>query len=337
MRSWVVVCAVALLFAGCEKDRAGGAGQAGVVRLGYFTNVTHAQALVGHREGQFAKALGATRLDVKQFNAGPTAMEALISGSLDMSYVGTGPAINTFLKAGKELRIIAGAVNGGASLVTKTAKTPQELKGKKIASPQLGNSQDIALRHWLKMRGLTFSESGSADVTITPIQNADILALFQRGALEGAWVPEPWASRLVLEGGGQVLLDERELWPDKKFATTVLVTTRKFLETRRQDVDAVLRAHVALTQEWSANPEAFSKRVNEAFSAAVGKPLPDAVITEAFKRIEPAAEPPVNAITEAAKHANDLGFVPSANIEGIIDEQPLRKVTGPKTDAVPGG
>ena len=219
-------------------------------RLGFYPNITHAQALVGHDEGVFARALGDIKLEVSQFNAGPAAMEALSSGSIDFSYVGSGPAINTYLKGGRELRVVAGAVNGGAVLVAKTASSPQELKGKVVATPQFGNTQDIALRHWLKAQGLSIAEDTKGDVRVTPIANPDILSLFISGRLEAAWVPEPWGARLITEGGGHLLVDERDLWPNGAFPTTVLVTTTKVLQTRPQQVEAIVRAHVALTERW---------------------------------------------------------------------------------------
>lgn len=319
----LLLVAVCLLTTGCKKD-ASGEGPAPVLRLGYFPNVTHGQALVGDHEGHFARAIGQTRLEVKQFNAGPAAMEALVAGSLDVSYVGSGPAINTFLKAGRELRIIAGATNGGAVFVTRTARSAQELKGKQLATPQLGNSQDIALRHWLRTQGLSFGGSReTADVTITPIANADILALFQRGSLEGAWVPEPWAARLIAQGGGQIFIDERTLWPDGKFPTTVLVTTQKFLDRNRATVEALLRAHVELTRQWQADPAAFATRVNAAFAKHAGAPLDEAVLKDAFSRMEPAIEPPAQALQTAAKHAQELGFAPAGDTAGMVSTQLL--------------
>ena len=299
-------------------------------RIGFFPNITHAQALVGNDEGAFARALGDIKLDVKQFNAGPSAMEALSSDSIDLTYVGTGPAINTYLKGGRQLRVVAGAVNGGAILVTKTARSAQDLKGKTVASPQLGNSQDIALRHWLKAKGLTIADDAKGDVKVTPIANPDILSLFLSNRLAAAWVPEPWGARLIAEGGGHLLVDERDLWPNRAFPTTVIATTTEVLRARPQQVAAILRAHVELTRQWQADPANFARKANEAFGRLTGKKLSDAVLKDAMSRIEPTVQPLPGAMAEAAKHAQELGFVSSSDVSGIVDTSVLNTVLAEK-------
>ena len=311
-----------LVVGGCKKEQsqADKGGASAPLRLGFFPNITHAQALVGQDSGDFQKAVPG--LESKTFNAGPAAMEALSAGSLDASYVGTGPALNTFLKGGRELRILAAAVDSGAVLVTKTARSAAELKGKTLASPQLGNTQDIALRHWLEQQGLKVNQ----DVTVTPLSNADILGLFISGRLEGAWVPEPWGARMVAEGGGHILLDERDLWPQRRFHTTVLVTTRKALEQQRGALKQLVRAHVALTRQWQQHPETFLPRVNAAFGKLAGKQLPPAVLAEAFSRLEPALQVMPEQLQQAADHARQLGFLPEANLEGLVDTTLLNEV-----------
>ncbi|MDY7233158.1 ABC transporter substrate-binding protein [Hyalangium rubrum] len=312
---------------GCKKSGGEASGDANAaLRLGFFPNITHAQALVGHTEGLFAAEPGVGKLEVKQFNAGPSAMEALVSGSLDVSYVGTGPAINTYLKAGRELRIISGAVNGGAVLVTRNAKSAAELKGKKLGSPQIGNTQDIALRHWLKQQGLSVATDSGGDVQVVPLSNPDLLAQYIQGGLEGAWVPEPWGARMVAEGGGQILVDERDLWPDRRFPTTVLVTTKKVLETRRPQVLALLRVHTRLTERWRTEPEAFTTSVNTAFGKLTSKPLAPAILKDAFSRLEPSLDPVPSAMAEAARHAKELGYLPSDDISGLVDSSLLEEV-----------
>jgi len=320
-----------LPLAACKKG--GGSEPGAPLRLGFFPNITHAQALVGHAEGEFARALGTTKLEVKQFNAGPAAMEALAAGSLDVSYVGPGPALNTFLRGGKELRIIAGAASGGAVLVTRTAKSAKELVGKRVATPQLGNTQDIALRSWLKAQGLAIAPSGESRpdaVSVTPLANPDILAQFQRGQLEGAWVPEPWGARLLAEGGGQLLLDERTLWPGGRFPTTVLVTTRKVLEARPAELKALLRAHLSLTGRWETDPRGFARAVNTAFAQVVGKPLPDATLQDAFSRLQPSLDPLPAALATNAAHAHALGFLQGEDLTGIVDTRLLDEVRAAK-------
>ncbi|HLK99612.1 MAG TPA: ABC transporter substrate-binding protein [Myxococcaceae bacterium] len=304
---------------GCKKSGGDAADATAPLRLGFFPNITHAQALVGHNEGAFTAEPGLGKLEVKQFNAGPAAMEALVAGSLDVSYVGPGPAINTYLKAGRELRIISGAVNGGAVLVTRNAKTPAELKGKKLGSPQLGNTQDIALRHWLGKQGLSVTADKGGDVQVVPLSNPDILAQYLQGGLEGAWVPEPWGARMIAEGGGQVLVDERELWPERRFPSTVLVTTKKVLETRRPQVLALLRVHARLTERWTADPAAFATAVNAGFAKLTTKPLPEPVLKEAFSRLEPSLDPVPAALAESAGHAKALGYLTADDISGLVD------------------
>ncbi|PTL84556.1 ABC transporter substrate-binding protein [Vitiosangium sp. GDMCC 1.1324] len=332
MRSGFLVAGLAalcLMVGGCKKEQGGEQGAAkqaatkeSPLRVGFFPNITHAQALVGNGSGAFQQAVPG--IELKMFNAGPAAMEALASGSLDASYVGTGPAINTFLKAGRELRIIAAAVDGGAVLVTKTARTPAELKGKTLASPQLGNTQDIALRHWLAQQGLKVGQ----DVTVTPLSNPDILGLFLNGKLEGAWVPEPWGARMVAEGGGHILVDERDLWPERRFHTTVLVTTAKTLKERPEQLKKLLRAHVELTRQWQQQPDAFISRVNEAFGKVTGHPISEPVLKDAFSRLEPALEAMPGQLQQAAEHAKQLGFVPSADLSGLVDTSLLKEVMG---------
>jgi NitT/TauT family transport system substrate-binding protein len=322
-RSRLVWGLLALLAAGsgsgCKKSGGDAADPNAPLRLGFFPNITHAQALVGHNEGTFTAEPGIGRLEVKQFNAGPCAMEALVAGSLDVSYVGPGPAINTYLKAGRELRIISGAVNGGAVLVTRNAKSPAELKGKKIASPQIGNTQDIALRHWLQEQGLSVASDKGGDVQVVPLNNPDILGQYLQGGLEGAWVPEPWGARMIAEGGGQVLVDERDLWPERRFPTTVLVTTKKVLETRRPQVLALLRAHVKLTERWTSDPAAFTASVNAGFGKLTTKPLPEPVLKDAFSRLEPSLDPVPSALAESARHAKELGYLTGDDISGLVD------------------
>jgi NitT/TauT family transport system substrate-binding protein len=196
------------------------------LRLGYFPNVTHASALVGVGAGIFADKLGPdVRVETKSFNAGGAAIEALFGDAIDATYVGPNPAINGYVKSkGQALRIVSGATSGGAFLVVRPEiGGAADLRGKKLATPQLGQTQDVALRSWLKAQGLRTDAQGGGDVSVLPQENAQTLELFKSGDIDGAWVPEPWATRLVQEGGAKVLVDERTLWPDGKFVTTQLV------------------------------------------------------------------------------------------------------------------
>src|SRR5262245_30025002 len=251
--------ALALLACACSRDsgEAGAPAAATPLRLGYFANVTHAPALVALERGLFAEALGpGVALEPHAFNAGPEAVEALFSGALDATYIGPNPAINAFARSrGEAVRIVAGCTSGGAALVVAPAITaPAQLRGAKLATPQLGNTQDVALRSWLAQQGLAATLEGAGDVAVLPQANAQTLETFRAGEIQGAWLPEPWASRLVLEAGASVLVDERSLWPDGRFVTTHLVVRTAFLREHPELVAALLRAHVAAVDFANASP-----------------------------------------------------------------------------------
>ena len=237
------------------------------VRVGYFPNLTHSQALIGLARGDFERALGSTaRIDAKAFNAGPSVIEALFAGEIDLAYIGPNPAINGFVRSGGEaLRVIAGATSGGAAFIVRPQagiESPADLDGKRLASPQLGNTQDVALRAYLADHGLSTTESGGT-VQIIPTANPQILDLFRRGEIDGAWVPEPWATRLMVEAGGQLFLDERDLWPDGEFTTALVIARTAFLETHPDLVRAWLEAHVEITLWEQAHPDEAKRLANE--------------------------------------------------------------------------
>ncbi|HSA52529.1 MAG TPA: ABC transporter substrate-binding protein, partial [Yinghuangia sp.] len=213
------------------------------LRLGFFANVTHATALVGVKEGFYAKELGSTKVTTTVYNAGPSAIEALKAGSIDATYIGPNPSISGFTSTnGELLRIVAGATSGGASLVVKPdIGSVADLKGKKVATPQLANTQDVAARAWFAAQGFTTDIKGGGDVSIVPTENALTLNLFKTGEIDGAWLPEPWATRLVQEAGGKVLVDERSLWPNSRFVTTNLVVRKAFLDKHPDTVEALIR------------------------------------------------------------------------------------------------
>src|SRR3954453_10740921 len=228
-----LLSATALTACGDDDDKASATGEAATIRLGYFPNITHAPALIGVNKGYFAEALGgSTKLEAKTFNAGPAAIEALFSGAIDATYIGPNPAINGWAQSkGTGLKIIAGSTSGGAGLVVKDGiNGPADLKGKKIATPQLGNTQDVALRSWLKQNGLTADQQGGGDVSVLPQDNATALQAFAQGAIDGAWVPEPNLSRMILESKGKLLVNEKDLWPNGQFVTTHLVVSQTFLK-----------------------------------------------------------------------------------------------------------
>lgn len=308
----------------------GGGSEVPTLRLGYFPNITHATALVGVDDGIFARQLGATRLETFTFNAGPAAIEALLSGSLDASYVGPNPAINAYVKSrGEAVRIVAGATSGGAFLIVRPDITSAaDLRGKQVASPQLGGTQDVALRTWLTAQGFKTDAAGGGDVSVLPQENAQTLERFRDGALAGAWVPEPWASRLVLEGGGKVLVDERDLWPGKQYTTTVLLVRREFLEKHPDRVEALLRGHVEATKWLTANPDEARKRVNTALEKLTGKPIGEAVIARAFASLTFTNDPQMASLAKSAADAAALGLLKldGVDLAGLYDPALLQRV-----------
>ncbi|MBE7699441.1 ABC transporter substrate-binding protein [Oerskovia sp. Sa1BUA8] len=336
-RSAVAALAVAplLLLAACStgtSDAADGpaasSGPAEELRLGYFANVTHAPALVGVAGGQFEEALGDTTLSTQVFNAGPAAIEALNAGAIDATFIGPNPAINNFVKSGGEaVRIVAGSTSGGAQLVVREGiDTAADLKGTKIASPQLGGTQDVALRAWLTENGLENDIQGGGDVAVTPTENAQTLTLFQNGELDGGWLPEPWASRLVLDAGAHVLVDEKDLWDDGEFLTTHLIVRTDFLEEHPETVEALLRGEVAAIDWIGANPDDAKTLVNGEIEKIAGKPLSDAVLDRAFTNITFTTDPLAGTLNTLLEDGVTAGTTTEADLNGIYDLSLLNKV-----------
>jgi NitT/TauT family transport system substrate-binding protein len=293
----------------------------GRIRLGHLANVTHAQALTGVASGRFAAALGSgIELSPKVFNAGPALVEALYAGEIDMAYVGPSPAINAYVRSsGSAVRLLAGAAVGGARFVVRDASAiarPEDLHRKRLASPQIGNSQDVSLRVWLRRHGLQTSDRGG-DVLVLPVANADILALMSRGELDGAWVPEPWAARLVAETPSHTFLDERDLWPDGAFPSTVLIARRAFADAHPDLVGRFLAVHRAETRWHLEHPEEGRAAVNAALAAITRKPLPAATLADAMAHLALTTTVARPALEEMAKAASELGYLPSADLSGF--------------------
>jgi NitT/TauT family transport system substrate-binding protein len=305
-------------------------GPASTLRLGFFANITHATALVGVDKGLYAKELGSTQLKTQVFNAGPAAVEAIFAGAVDATYVGPNPAINAFSKShGEAVRIIAGATSGGAQLVVKPSiASAAQLKGKKLATPQRGNTQDVALRAWLASQGLKTDLQGGGDVSVNPADNATTLQAFKTGQIDGAWVPEPWASRLVLEGGGKVLVDEASLWPQGKFVTTQLLVTTKFLKEHPETVAALLRAQVAINDWIAKNPADAKAAANDELQKLSGKALKPAVLDRAWSKIQITNDPVAPSLAASAEHATAAGLLKKTDLHGIYDLGPLNQALG---------
>src|SRR5947208_577226 len=259
-----------------------------VIRFGHFPNITHAQGVIAHAvsrqgKGWFEKYLG-PNVEIQWFtyNAGPSAMEAIFAGSLDVTYVGPSPALNAYFKSnGEEIRVISGAANAGAALVVKPdspIKTPADFKGKKIATPQLGNTQDISCRAWLVNGGLKITQLGG-DAQLLPTQNPDQLSLFQQKRIDAVWTVEPWVSRIEREAGGKVLVEERDT------ATTVLVSSAKFLNERRELAKKFAQAHAELTDWIQKNPEEAQKLFKAELLAETKNDMAADLLAQAWKRI----------------------------------------------------
>ncbi|QQM46192.1 aliphatic sulfonate ABC transporter substrate-binding protein [Streptomyces liliifuscus] len=302
---------------------------ADTVRIGYFPNLTHATALVGDQEGLLQKELGGTKATYSQFNAGPAEIEALNSGSIDIGWIGPSPAINGYSTTdGKGLRIIGGSASGGVKLVVNPDKVTslKDIKGKKIATPQLGNTQDVAFLNWIAEQGWTVdAQSGKGDVSVVRTDNKITPDAYKSGSIDGAWVPEPTASKLVAEGG-KVLLDEADLWPDKKFVITNIIVSQKFLAAHPDVVQAVLRGSVKTNTWINANPDKAKAAANTKLQELSGKPLPANVLDPAWKSIQFTDDPLASTLNTEAAHAVKAGLLKQPKLDGIYDLTLLNKV-----------
>ena len=309
------------------------------LRLGYFPNINHAQGVIGIGDGSFQKTLGDNvTLETFVFNAGPSAIESLLAGRLDASYIGPNPAINGYVVSdGQAVRVIAGATSAGASFVVRNdsgINSVQDLGGKKFASPQLGNTQDVALRKYLTDNGFNTVENGG-NVTVLPIANADILTTFLKKEIAGAWVPEPWATRLVNEAGGKIFVDERDLWPPEgKFVTAHLIVSPEYLKENPDVIKRLLTAHVNETQWINEHKDEVPTVFNTELKKLTGQTIPEDVLTEALTRLEFTNDPIKLSLFQSANDAYDLGFLAKGqerpNLSGIYDLALLDQVLSEK-------
>ena len=302
------------------------------LRLGYFPNITHAPALIGVKDGTFKQELGElVKLETKTFNAGPSVIEALFAGEIDISYIGPNPAINGYVQSkGEALRIIGGSTSAGALLVVRpeaNIASAKDFANKRVATPQLGNTQDVALRAWLQENGLKAKEQGG-NVTVLPTENATTLTLFQKGEVDAAWVPEPWATRLVQQAGGKVFLDEKSLWPDGKFVTTHVIVRTKFLEQNPDVVESFLKANIKVIQGINADPVKARTTTNEAIKEISNAALPAEVIEAAWKNLDFTWDPVAGSLKTSADNAYALGFLglKKPDLKDIYDLTILNRV-----------
>ncbi|HLN62698.1 MAG TPA: ABC transporter substrate-binding protein [Symbiobacteriaceae bacterium] len=328
-RFWpILALSLCLLLSGCSsaERRAEAAGTA-ELRLGYMANLTHAQAVLGMADGSLERAAG-VRIKPKLFSAGPPAITALLAGEIDVLYVGPSPAVTGYIRSeGQALRVVAGAASGGALFAVRPGVDPNHLDGARLATPGIANTQDVALRYRLAQQGLRPRERGGS-VTVTPLPPAETLGLFARGQLDGAWVAEPWGARLEAEAGARIAIDERDLWPDRRFPTTLVVVATPYLKAHPDVVKRLLEAHVQMTDWINQNPDQARERLRDALAKLQGKALPEPVMAAAFARVDFLYDPMRPQVTEQARRAYDLGYLGARppDLTGLFDLTLLEEV-----------
>jgi NitT/TauT family transport system substrate-binding protein len=308
-----VVALVAFsLFFGPTPQVFGASGAKPEIRLAYMPNLTHAPAVIGVANRTFATSLPGYELSTKVVNAGPEAMEALVAGAVDVAYVGPSPALNTYVKThGKAMKIIAGVCEGGAALVCRgdlSIQSVSDLAGRRVAVPEFGGTQDVSLRHFMRLANLEPREAGGS-VEILPIKNPEILALFKQKQIDAAWVPEPWASRLAVEAGAKIVAVESDLWPSHQFSTTVMVASTKFMKAH-PDAVATLIADNAKVIDWiGRNSEQAKVDANKAIGKLTGKPLKAAIVDQAWPRLRFSSDQDRTSLKAFELAAQDAGYV----------------------------
>lgn len=325
-----------LLLTGASCDRrSSSSGALREVSLGYFANLTHAQAVLGVASGDFQQAVAPARLTKRIFNAGPSLIEALLAGEIDMAYIGPGPALNGHAKThGQGIRVIAGATNNGTVIVAREGsgiRTLADLKGRKLATPQNGNTQDIAARHYLKD---VLHQSDLQNVI--PISNAEQAGMMSRGQIDASWAAEPWGSLLVLQEGAHVIGQEKDLWPGKRFTLAVVITTPDFLSDHSETVQKVLRAHVRWTRRLQKEPEQYIGQLESALFDLTGKQFPKGVVAAAMKTVQFSDEPLQETFESLAEWSAELGFLPGKiELSGLFDTTLLKKVQAGESSTQP--
>jgi NitT/TauT family transport system substrate-binding protein len=332
-----------LLAAACGDDSGGddaadtggddtaddGGGEVADLKLGYFPNVTHAPAIAAEQEGFFADSLdGVANVEYFDFDSGTEAGEALLAEGIDATFIGPNPAINAFAQTnGEAVRLVSGTTSGGASLVVNDdIQSPEDLAGKTIATPSLGNTQDVALRAWLTDEGYSFDDAGGGDVPIVNLDNSDTLASFQDGTIDGGWVPEPWATRLIQEGGGHVLVDEADLWPDGEFVTTHLLVRTAYLEEHPDVIKGLIEGLADGVDFVNDDAEAAQASVNAGIEELTGEPLPEEVISASWENLTFTLDPIASSLEESKNHAVEVGLLDEVDLDGIYDLTLLNEV-----------
>src|SRR3984957_1050004 len=317
----LLAAGVAILAAGCGSSGSSGSGTSDpakkvVLRLGFLENITHATALVAIKNGIFTKDLGSgVTLQLKPFSTGTEEATALLAGQLDAAYVGPNPIIKAWQTSnGSLIKVISGAASGGAELVVKKGITSaSQLKGQKLATPSLGNTQDVALRYWLKTQGLTTTQTGGGDVPITPVTpNSAAVLQFESGSIAGGWEPAPYDAEMIADGG-HALVNEASLWPNGQFVTTDLVVTQSFLKAHPTTVSDLLKGQIATTSYINANKSAAEPAANAELPSLTGKGLKPAILAAAFGEVTFTNDPIESSLLADAQHAESVGLLTSVS------------------------
>lgn len=315
------------LLIGCDKSNSATSSQSlTTLKLGYFANATHAQAVLGVDSGEFAKEISPTNLQTKIFNAGPALIEALFAGEVDIGYIGPGPTLSAFAKShGQGVRVISGAAANGVVIVARKdsgISTPRDLVGKKIATPQHGNTQDIAARHYLSA---VLGQKNTDN--ILPVTNAEQSGMMSRGDIDAAWAPEPWGARLVAETGAKIIAEEKDLWPGREFSLTVIITTPEFLQAHPDVIEKVLKVHRQWTAKLNSDPIGVLPQLDAALLKLTGKKLPPGVLAAALPRVKFTDEPLQETFNTMGGWAYDLGFSQQPpKLDGLFDLTLLKKL-----------
>ena len=297
------------------------------LRLGYFPNITHAPAIIGVSQGLFTAELGSTKLTTQTFNAGGDEVSALLGGSLDAGFIGSSPAINAFAKSnGQAVRIIAGSTSGGAQLVVSPDITsPDQLKGKIIATPQKGNTQDVSFKKWLKQNNLE-QGTGPDKVTVQNLDNARTLDLYKTKQLAGGWLPEPWSSRLV-DAGAKVLVDEKSLWPNGQFPTTVLIVRTQYLQEHPDTISALIRGEQKAIDLTASDATQAKTVTNDAVKKLTGSSLSPSVLDRSFTELSFTLDPLAATFPQLSKDSVTAGVTDKeTNLKGLFDVTALNSV-----------
>jgi NitT/TauT family transport system substrate-binding protein len=298
-----------------------------VIRVGYFANLSHGQAIEAVQSGELAAALAPAKLETRVFNGGPSLVEALFAGDIDVGYLGPSPALNAHARSrGEGIRVVAGAAANGVVIVARgnsDIHALADLKGKHIATPELGNTQDISARHYV----IDVLKQPDAD-NVVPIANAEQAGMFARGEIDAAWVPEPWGEVLVEQAGARIVAEEKALWPNGRFGLSLVVASPSFVAERAEALEKILRVHHAWTQRLSSEPDKYVGSMGDGIFALTGKRIPSSVIASAMHRIEYTDDPQEETLRTYAGWSRELRMGPrSVNSDGLVDVSVLQRVT----------